>query len=108
MIEVREAATKSTKPFAKPTGDEGWSLFGDPHATTETEAVEETAPKLRFEQPLLSDHFFQQRGGKARFPIPSAAVAAPWLPLKHEAADRLQHEPTSLLGADPPYKASQE
>jgi hypothetical protein len=37
MIELREAATKSTKPFAKPTDDAGWSLLGDPHATTEAE-----------------------------------------------------------------------
>jgi len=63
-IEVREAATRSTKSFDKLTDDEGWSLFGDPHATTEA-AVEDTAPKLLFEQRFAPRPLFQARGGKA-------------------------------------------
>jgi hypothetical protein len=36
---VNTATTKSTKPFAKFTDDEGWNLFRNPHATTEAETA---------------------------------------------------------------------
>ena len=45
------------KPFAKRTDGEGRSPFGDPHATTEA-AVEDTAPKLGFEQRLAPRPLF--------------------------------------------------